>query len=505
MQMNRNNLFLTIIFFLLTIVSTASANEADKRYTKTILQLQEGYKGIDNAIADFNDIVAVYPNYWKAHLGSANGYLIKYDFSDHKENEWLEQSLVHLNVLIDNGQHLSEAHFRRALVQLNLNKISEAKTDLGQALEVNPAYLEAHLIYLHVLLSNNEHTAANEKGALWISHYSAGSPAAHKFGDLFFAAKDYENARHYYEKSLKHNPDDSSALMSLGKCYQNFGKDEKASKLFKQVLLLTPDNYEARFLNGVSLSNMERLETAIEEFEIYRKSFPKEISALNNLAVLYEKSGNLLKAKLMWLKVKELSSGPEHKKRAESNLLRLLQASGTKDKKVETDDNITALMRAERETQSAQPGSPNNNFTATGRFDVYNNYSMSHATKLQQADQMAELDMQNINVERQAAEAERLQKMQRDQELQGQAMEWQAALDKQASDSARKTAEWEATHSFGAYATAFLGTVLQTTIGSFTSGLITPVATTLANKAVVSLFDIDPADIDSYNDQYNSE
>jgi len=486
MQMNRNNLFLTIIFFLLTIASTASASEADTRYTKAILQLQEqGYKGIDNAIADFNAIVAVYPDYWKAHLGSANGYLIKYDFSEKKETEWLERSLSHLNVLIKNRQLLSQAYFRRALVQLNYNKIAKAKTDLQQALEINPVYLEAHLIFIHLLLSNDEHAAATEKGALWISNYSAGSPAAHKFGNLFFAAKDYENARRYYEKSLKHNPDDSSVIMSLGKCYQKSGKNEKASKLFKKVLLLTPDNHEARFLSGVSLSNMARVETAIEEFEIYRKHFPREISALNNLAVLYEKSGNLLKAKLMWLKVRELSSGPEHKKRAESHLLRLLQSSGAKSRKVEADDGITALMRAERETQSAQPGSPDNNFTATGGFDVYNNYSTSHVTKLQRADQMAELDMQNINAERQAVEAERLQKMQRDQELQGQAMEWQAQLDKQASDSARKAAEWEATHSFGAYATAFFGTVLQTTIGSFTGGLLTPVATTLANKAVV--------------------
>jgi hypothetical protein len=161
-------------------------------------------------------------------------------------------------------------------------------------------------------------------------------------------------------------------------------------------------------------------------------------------------------------------------------------------------DEITALMQAEQETGAAQPAGQNSNFD-TGGFDVYNNYSASHSTTLQQADQMAEYDMQNLVAQRQAAEAERLSKMQRDQELQGQAMEWQAQLDKQASESARKAAEWEATHSFGAYATTFLATVAQTAIGSFTGGLLTPVATTLANKAVKSLFDIDAGAIDSAN------
>jgi len=174
-------------------------------------------------------------------------------------------------------------------------------------------------------------------------------------------------------------------------------------------------------------------------------------------------------------------------------------------KNIEADDEITALMRAEQETVSAQPRSQSNNFNAATGFDVYSNYQMSHAATLQQADQMAEFDMQNVLAERQAAETERLQKIQRDQEIQGQAMEWQSLLDKQASDSARKAAEWEATHSFGAYATSFLGTIAQTAIGSFTGGLLTPVATILANKTVKSLFNIDPKAIDTYNQKSNNE
>ena len=334
LQLSKNSLFLTVILFSLAIASSAYANKADERYLNAIQQLKEnGYAGIDTAITDFNDITADYPDYWKAHLGLANGYLLKYEFSEHKKNEWLEQSLLHLNVLIKNRQLLLEAYFRRALVQLNLHNIAEAKTDLQQALEIKPAYLEAHLIFLQLLLTNNEAAAAREKAAEWISNYPAASPAAQRFGDLFFSAEDYETAAHYYEKGTQHRPEDSVLLMSLGRSYQKLGQDDKASDLFKKVLLLEPDNHEARFLNGVSLSNMDMVQEAVEQFELYRKDLPKEISALNNLAVLYEKIGNPLKAKLMWLKVKELSSDPKHKQRAESNLLRLLQSPGTDRKK----------------------------------------------------------------------------------------------------------------------------------------------------------------------------
>jgi tetratricopeptide (TPR) repeat protein len=335
--LTKNPLFLIVILFLLAIPSAACANEVDERYRDTIQHLEEqGYAGIDQAIVTFDDIVAGSPEYWKAHLGLANAYLLKYEFSEHKKNEWLEQALVHLDVLIKNRQLLLEAYFRRGLVRLNLNQITEAKTDLQQALEIKPAYLEAHLIFLQLLLSHNEPAQAREKAAAWITNYPAASPAAQKFGDLFYAAEDYETAVRYYDKALQQHPKESALLMSLGRCYQKLGQDDKGSDVFKKVLLLTPDNHEARFLYGVSLSNRDMLEAAIEQFERYRKDFPKEISALNNLAVLYEKTGNLLKAKLMWLKVKELSSDPKHKQRAESNLLRLFQSAET-DRKQERD------------------------------------------------------------------------------------------------------------------------------------------------------------------------
>ena len=145
----------------------------------------------------------------------------------------------------------------------------------------------------------------------------------------FFAAKDYEKALIYYQKVLSHTPDDSALLMSVGRSYQALGKDDKASGAFEKVLQLAPDNHEARFLDGLSLSNLDLPEEAVKQFELYRKEFPKDISTFNNLAVLYEKIGEPLKAKLMWLKVKTLSKDPKYKQRAESNLLRLIQSPGT--------------------------------------------------------------------------------------------------------------------------------------------------------------------------------
>ncbi len=158
------------------------------------------------------------------------------------------------------------------------------------------------------------------------------------------------------------------------------------------------------------------------------------------------------------------------------------------------DDPIGALMQAEQATNRAAGASS----IPEMQFDVYEQFRSSHATRIQQQDMAAEADMAALVTQRQAAEEQRLQRLQQQQELQSQAMQWQAQLDKQASEAARKAAEWEAQHSFGAYATSFLATVAQTAVGSFTGGLLNPIATELANKAVDKWFNIDPGTVDQY-------
>ncbi|MDX9896926.1 MAG: hypothetical protein RBS34_15865 [Desulfofustis sp.] len=166
----------------------------------------------------------------------------------------------------------------------------------------------------------------------------------------------------------------------------------------------------------------------------------------------------------------------------------------TKKNTATANDPIAALMRAEKSTNKAMGVSS----IPQEHFDVYGQFRSSHSARIQQQDMAAEADMATLVAQRQAAEEQRVRQLQQQQELQSQAMQWQAQLDKQASDSARKAAEWEAQHSFGAYATSFLATVAQTAVGSFTGGLLNPIATELANKAVDKWFNIDPGTIDQY-------
>ncbi len=179
----------------------------------------------------------------------------------------------------------------------------------------------------------------------------------------------------------------------------------------------------------------------------------------------------------------KLAGHPKHRKAAEHK--RPGRKGAVSHAPPPSDDPIAAMRYAENQTAAA---SPQQQAHVAVNYDVYQDYRKVHASKLRQQDKAAEADMAAVLSERRQAENELIQMRQRKQQLQAQATKWQAELDKQASQSAKAAAQWEQEHSFGAYASRFLGTVLQTAIGSFSTAFLTPVAVGLANRAVNSLF-----------------
>ena len=177
----------------------------------------------------------------------------------------------------------------------------------------------------------------------------------------------------------------------------------------------------------------------------------------------------------------QLENAPRNNK----NTPKPLRTKPVSSKNVPPPDRISALMQAEG--QHPKP----RKLTAREvplQFSAFKNYNALHQGRAMQEDKAAEADMQAVNRERQSAEEELRQRRARKQQVQLQAMNWQNELDKEASESARKAAAYEAEHSFGAYVKGFFTTILQTAVGSFTGAFIGNIGTHLADKAVNSLF-----------------
>lgn len=147
-------------------------------------------------------------------------------------------------------------------------------------------------------------------------------------------------------------------------------------------------------------------------------------------------------------------------------------------------DRMSALMSAERETSKT----PRGDAQIPAEYSMHKNYQQMRQARTQAEEKEIEAERQIVLAERAAAAQNLQRKREREAALQTQAAKWQDEMDRQAKVSAQAAAQWEAEHSFGAYAKRFLGVVVQTSVGAFTGAFLGTVATNLADKAVKKFF-----------------
>jgi len=327
------NLFLSLVFILiagiLTPLNTAkSAQGIRARYTKAIQQLRkEGYKGIDKALATFNDILKKDPDFLEVHISAADALLLKYEFSKSKNPAWLHQALDHLNICIEKEPGLFVAYFKEAIIYFNLNQPEKAVKNIMTALKIYPKYLEARILYLQYLLSSKKVEKAKVFADESVKYFPKDPAPLKFFGDVFYHAHAYEDAIRYYNQVLQLVTNAPYTQLTLGKIYQKQSKLDPAIQHYIKAIKLEPKLYEAHFNLGYCYSQKNKIDKAIYHLEFYSKEYPNNVSVLNNLALLYEQSGQLQKAKLAWLKTKEKAKDKVYKKRAETHLYNLIHNS----------------------------------------------------------------------------------------------------------------------------------------------------------------------------------
>ncbi len=115
-------------------------------------------------------------------------------------------------------------------------------------------------------------------------------------GDLF-EQKGMPIAKEFFEAATRVEPDNPNVWHSLAFYLQNNGDDEGAIKIYRQINLIDK-NYTDAYLNaGIVLLSNDRLEEAMEQFEILAKIQPQNHYAYYYRGLIHEQNGNVAAAK----------------------------------------------------------------------------------------------------------------------------------------------------------------------------------------------------------------
>jgi protein O-mannosyl-transferase len=133
--------------------------------------------------------------------------------------------------------------------------------------------------------------------------------AANNLGVIYFNRKQYDTAIIYFGIAYKADPTNSDGLMNIGASYQNKGEYNLAFHYDSLVLKQSPNN-RSTLSNlsimhneiGMQYVNNNQFDKALSEFMIASKCDSSSANAIGNMGVVYQKMGNIEKAKYCFQK-----------------------------------------------------------------------------------------------------------------------------------------------------------------------------------------------------------
>jgi putative PEP-CTERM system TPR-repeat lipoprotein len=202
-----------------------------------------------------------------------------------------ENALVSFTRLIQQNPTSADAHYHLGLAQRNLNRTDAARASLQKALELQPTYLPAQETLIALEIASGRTDAALRIAAVVQAQQPKSPLGASLEGDIHLAAKNYSKAAQAFERA--------SALSSSNtltvKRHQALalaGDDKAADAVTRQWLAKHPDDLFVRAYLSRHYLLSGRDQEAIAAHEWLLKKAPRDDRLLNNLAWLYQKTGD---------------------------------------------------------------------------------------------------------------------------------------------------------------------------------------------------------------------
>ena len=202
-----------------------------------------------------------------------------------------KDALVTLHKLVEVEPRSPEAHYLLGAVQVDQKETEAARSNLQQALQLQADYPAAQLLLGRLYVANNDDAAALGIAADLLKAHPDATYGAELTGDVSAARKKYQQATDAYVLAYGKA---SSALLAQ-KLYQSrmqLGETEAAHEALRQWLAEHPEDVPTRGLLVQALLNANQQAEAIEEYRKLLEYDPDNVSALNNLAWLYQEENN---------------------------------------------------------------------------------------------------------------------------------------------------------------------------------------------------------------------
>lgn len=300
----------------------ARAESAEALYGEGLRVLHEqGVGGMERAVSLFRDAVKADASFVEARQALADALITRYEFSSEKNREWLDEALVGLDEVLRMRPADAKAYLSRATACLDLGDRERAGRELRKALLIAPGNAEIGVAWFSYLLDEGRTDEAAAFALKSLDTFATGADMLALFGDGFMAAGRADIAAEYFGRALRVEDRDARLNLRLGDALRESGDLKAAVAQYDRAIEINGSLEEARLAAGYCRGAMGEYEKAIELTKKYLAAVPDDISALNNLALFYERAGQADAAREAWSRLRDLPSAPaSYRARAEEHL-----------------------------------------------------------------------------------------------------------------------------------------------------------------------------------------
>ncbi len=216
----------------------------------SIYETQSKYK---EALSAYENALRIFPEYKYNYLNLAN---VQYQMKDYKS------AIENYRLFLDTYAQHWEARKSLANAYLSAGNPEKAVEE-----------------FQNLYINNNEH----------FDDYA-------NFGIALFKTQNYEKAQEILEKAVEKDDTNTTAKICLAMTYQNLEKNDLALAQFNSILKNEEGLNSIRYDYANLLADMGKNKEAIEQYQKYIVSYPKDGNAYRNLGIVYKRENDLVNA-----------------------------------------------------------------------------------------------------------------------------------------------------------------------------------------------------------------
>jgi len=226
---------------------------------------------------------------------------------NHKYDEAI-QSYLEASKFKCTDKMISFIHYSLANVYNKKKDITSSKKHFILAIQFDTTNANAHFNLGNIYFEEEDYKNAKNEYKLALIYDENNDKIHNNLGNVYLQLKEYTLAQGSFKRTLQINPRHKGANINLGLVLNTIGDLNGAEQRYLNEIKENPDSLGAHYNLGLTyVKTFEKLDLAIEQFELVLKLEPNYMGAHFEIGVIYLINSRLVKAKSKFMKVLELT------------------------------------------------------------------------------------------------------------------------------------------------------------------------------------------------------